>query len=457
MSSGWPCSYDDRLTGNLGYQRLLDGPDASILQYSTRHAMPDMFGHHLSDLWTLVVPQKCHSEPLVRQAVVALGSIHLDYATATRLDADGTLAVPSTRSVELYVKALGMLHEYIIAKTRPSKAGVLFSCAALLGFNLIRGNRDEAVRHLDSGAAIIRAWSAQRAQSQRLCRLDDFDKLYDLFSAFDVQATAYDEDRIPALGRLHVQRCSSIMIPAASIHASQAQQILMRLINCAFTDLVDNAVYKDCSREHVPISVINRRQSLCHAFGQWSLAVARYEDIRHQTLGNARPDKHQRDFTRDLQMMRLQHRTMQLLLNEDRWALDLGLSFDTHAMELLGLAEGVLSQGSNSASGLNRSFGLDLGVGPPLFLLALKTSKAHIRSRARRLIGSVHRMEGWYSPSFMCEAIDQLLLQQNRLESELHASNRGGSDALTIRLEEVAEMNILSNVSGSTGMRRILA
>lgn len=74
---------------------------------------------------------------------------------------------------------------------------------------------------------------------------------------------------------------------------------------------------------------------------------------------------------RILQVMRLQHRTLELLLNEGPWRLNPGLSFDSQATELLNLAECVLPL---SADGLNRSFGFDLGVGPPLFLLALKTA-----------------------------------------------------------------------------------
>lgn len=430
------------------------GVGSDALQYYTCHAAADMFGHHLSDLWTHVIPQRCHSEPVVRHAVISLSSIHFDFVTATRLGASGPLEEPSVRSVRLYVIALGVLRDYMETEAVMSKANILFSCAALLGFNLIRGERNEAIRHLDNGAAIIRAWAIELKYAQRGGCHDDFQKLYDAFSALDIQATAYDEERLPALGQLYIQRFTYTPIPPVFVNAWQAQQILTQLIGCAFTDLIENAVYKAHSRDHVPESIFLWRQYICHAFKRWSLAMEQHDSDLLPADEYRRKDVRSWNTFRILQAMRLQHRTLELLLNEGSWGLNLGLSFDSQATELLNLAECVLPA---SADGLNRSFGFDLGVGPPLFLLALKTSKSSIRTRAAALINRVHRVEGWYSPSFMNEALNQLLVQQQHLEAELHGSCEGLSHLICCKLEEVAEMNIILNGSSNIGMERILA
>ena len=374
----------------------------------------NLFGYLVSDLWTYTVPQRCLVSPVVRSAVVALGSVHLDFCTASNVDVNGTLTEVSAESLRLYGVALTHLRVHIDQDAVPSRAEVLLSCLALICFDLLRGKRTQATDHLDNGIAVIDAWNREMGLTAPAPEAHELDKLATAFCALDVHATAYDDNRIPALQLGYRHQRVDVSTPDVLNSIGQAQSSLMRLISAACADLIVAAPYKFRPIAEVPQRYRNRRRTLREAFQRWLTALDHFETQQQHCMPSVSSLG-----TRELsviRVMRIQHRALELLLHENLQSSEPSLSFGTAGEQLLDWTEDVMGpQLANEEQNAQGSFSVDMGLGPPLFLLALKTTDRRVRQRATLLLSRITTLEGWYAPQAILQTIHRLEMQQHEV------------------------------------------
>ncbi|KAK1059150.1 hypothetical protein LTR74_012838 [Friedmanniomyces endolithicus] len=399
-----PSSLQWRADGNLSFT------EGRALHYFTSHVASDLFGFLVSDFWTYTVSQRCYSTPVVRSAVLALSSTHIDF---TVLPPRGHFAtsgpVHGIASLQLYHAAIANLHVYISQTKAPSRNDVLIACAALICCDLLRGEQTRATQHVDHGAAVVRAWQREVSEGPIDSQYDE--EVVKVFYALDLHATSYDGTRLPALGLCPEDGGMVAEIPAKFSSLREAQRHLVLLQNAAFVDLNQSAPYKLQSSSSVPRPLMSRRRAMRASFQGWSIAMTGFEEQRQH--GVYTPGSVDGKEQAALLALKIQHRAFRILLDESLRDGERFQDFDIDGDQVLRWAELALTLSQTSSAPTQLLFSIDLGLSAPLYLLVVKTTDAAMRQRGITLLARMQRLEGWHRPQAMLQAVGELPARQN--------------------------------------------
>ena len=325
--------------------------------------------------------------------------------------------------LQLYNAAVADLRAYITLNDKPSRLDVLLSCAALICCDLMRGDCNQATKHVDHGSAVVRAWQQEVMSRPAVDRLDhEFKEIAEVFFSFDLHATTFDDSRVPLLAIWQKDEVMGSSLPTRFTNLQQAQRWLVQVQSAAFLDLIQSAPHKFQQLSKVPAYYVQRRRLTRASFEGWSSALARLEtDWTRSALVHSRKEQ------AALLVLRIHHRTLQLLLDESLQEGDIRQPFDEAGDQLLRWAEQALQ-----LLPPRHSFSIDVGLGPSLFLLVLKTTKISIRQRGKALLACVQQLEGWHRPQAMLQAVNNLTTLQAYGEAVLSENMAG------MTLEQVA-------------------
>ncbi|KAK5699762.1 hypothetical protein LTR97_005893 [Elasticomyces elasticus] len=390
-----------------------------------------LVGYLVSDLWTYTVAQRCYSTPVVRSAVLALSSAHLDLSINPLSPVPGSpKAARGIATLQLYNEAIADLRVYITESDAPSRADVLLSCAALICCDLMRGDREQATKHVDHGAAVVRAWQREVVKRPADCQRDeDFDELQAFFSALDLHATTFDDSRLPSLCLWHRDGGMASSLPTKFTNLQQAQRYLVQIQSAAFVDLIKSAPHKFQRLPQIPVDLVLRRRMTRASFEGWSSAFAHLET---EWLHSAKA--HSRKEQAALFVLKMHHLTLQLLLDESFQEGDFRRPFDEAGDQLLRWAEQALQLLPSQDC-----FSIDVGLSPPLFLLVLKTTHISVRQRGTALLACVQKLEGWHRPQVMLQAVNDLAVWQ--AGGDAQPVGKGTAMALEYVAENASNLN----------------
>ena len=217
--------------------------DRQLLHYFCVQAAYDLSGCVNPNFWCRVVLQRCHSHTVVRQAVVALSSLHLENAKASTSnngnssathEADETTVLQYSRALRALQRYLGQqLSEGVQGQDQVSLTVVLVCCATLYCFESMRGNVEAAIIHLEMGLAIIKRRQDQADTSQRAGReVEDMKELENMFRRLDLQVKFYSTMRPPLLGTTSIgdrPGAAPYVLPDTFGSLSNAQEALNKL------------------------------------------------------------------------------------------------------------------------------------------------------------------------------------------------------------------------------------
>lgn len=339
---------------------------------------------------------------------------------------------PSDDSVEAYRKSVKALRNYLGRQTSPDRAMVLICSAIFFCFELVRGERRTALRHLRSGLEILNEWPDTDHLEPSLA--DTKEEIVAVFARMDLQATIFDDGRVPVLqvdeNTEYYWTFATDRVTSPFGSLDEAQQSLFPLLHNAFSFLVQNVAYKFADIRAVPEPVIHRRRKLVDSFQVWERKLKLFEYQQRAKLGTGCAMSVD-DQRRAVSAAKLHYRTIKLLLlkclQDD--VMGSAPSFDDEADSLLDLARDVLSgdvdlSNPSTAETSTRCFYLHLGVVAPIFLLAMKTSRPYVVQAAIELLQATSgRREGFYDAEQMAEVIKCLAkIQESRSSREVYVS-----------------------------------
>lgn len=167
----------------------------SLLFFRTRTAAI-FAGYCDSGFWDRVVLQVSNTEPAVRHAVIALGSLH-EYLDSQNKVIEYDLKNKSLNfSLRQYTKAIASLSQSLSAGTRLPVEVVLICCALFISIESLQGNYTTTARHLLSGSSILANWlSANERKTSCLVR----DELLPIFIRLNIQVKTLVEYPFPPL------------------------------------------------------------------------------------------------------------------------------------------------------------------------------------------------------------------------------------------------------------------
>ncbi|KAK3699770.1 hypothetical protein LTR37_016279 [Vermiconidia calcicola] len=380
------------------------------LHFFSTFAAVDMSGLSSCDFWTYTILQRCQHETPLRHATAALGQLHVEYI-ATPKSSDFT---PSHVVTTAYGRAIKSLRNYLGSHANPSRSMVLMCSAVLFCFELVRGERSAASKHLDCGLQVLKHWQNIGPPGHDESP-DDMNELSAVFARMDLEATLFDQDRLPVLrydcdgiadSQLTIQCDDSRLHNFQDLHQS-----LFRLLYAAMVFLVESVSYKVVDIRQVPERVIRRRKQMVEHLDHWERRADKFEQ---KTLAGSTSGHLDLDYRKKIAMCRLHCGVMRLLLLHSLadTVKATAPSFDDEADRLLDAAEIAMSPSHGNDSDTpwsNRCFSLHLGVVGPIFLLAMKVYNPSTRESALKVLRAAQGYrEGFYDACAMAHTVTAL-------------------------------------------------
>ncbi|KAH7150180.1 hypothetical protein B0J13DRAFT_549672 [Dactylonectria estremocensis] len=243
--------------------------DRQILHYFCVQGASDISGFLTSEFWSQTVLQHSHREPVVRQALVALSSLHLDYVTADSLGAE--VAGPET--LLQYGRALRALHKRLAIPSQDATKLALVCCVLFYCFESTVGNAEAAMRHLDNGLQVLSSAQDGPIFGAR-DSVGDIEALSGILARLDLQASLFDDGRVPFLsltsGREREYGIDDLNGDRPFSNLQTAQTVLDRLQNWLIRLLTTNAsCYRNMERDAIPSEILEEKECLDVAAVRW--------------------------------------------------------------------------------------------------------------------------------------------------------------------------------------------
>lgn len=345
--------------------------------------------------------QASHAEPIVRQAVLALSSLHLEYVSS---DASRS-RIASESTAAQYGKALKHLRKRMGDASPQTLRIALICCILFSTFESVLGNSGAALQQLRGGLSLLR--SARGGDDGG--RLAEPDLIEATFARLDIQATMFDDDTPPTLvlATPGERTKDSPQVPGAFRDSESAQRELVKLQNWLFHFLIRNVSCKFTPAEYLPEELLREKDQLDRHFQRW------YDECSSWAAGGRSTDK-----TTDCaaSVLLIQYHVSRMLLASNFPHNDsvFGASPNPLAGDVMDIAEDVLQKtqrqngSTQSVPGQQRTFSAESGVIAPLALLIMKCADGDVVERATHVLARWQRQEGLYDAASVLSVAQHL-------------------------------------------------
>ena len=354
-----------------------------------------------------------HHEPVVRSALLAVASIHRNFATK---EAPG---VAITDPLKEYNIAIRRLRKYIGSEASPKKKVVLLCCALFYCFDSTRGQQDWAITHLNTALDIIKgtAWRGEAADSSPDGNSTyEIDVIKQFFSRLDTQAAIFEQRRVPSLELMSRDEKSGRVdvVPSTFTSLSQAEIALDKLGSWTMRFLSSNRQLKYKTEAEMPVAIAQERRDLKKQFERWGEAAKRLIDHQDPHLDKEMAQTFQNSisiFTVQLRCYSIGVLTFCTISYADQVNMNKELEI------LLGKIEYVVYRESLGTNPSLRRFSCNSGIITALYYISCKSSRSRIRQRALQLLSETTRREGIWDAQIMAEMV------RNMMGLELNGAN----------------------------------
>ncbi|RMZ79776.1 hypothetical protein DV738_g3208, partial [Chaetothyriales sp. CBS 135597] len=370
--------------------------------------VPAFSGGSETGFWQSLVLQVGQQESVVRNAIIALASLHEDYQIRSgRYEAGELLQDDSYRSVTLlYSKALRQLNKQL---DEPSKANarlaiicsILFAC-----FEVLRRNNMAAVVHYQQGMReLMRQMNLPEADDTtsagndtgQVCQVrtmpqNELDELLRVFCRYDIQACTFSKDRTERV---------SIEVPTefpAQFTLAQVRNHLDTLLICVYQlAKSDLQMFRYWNKTDIPLTWQERQEDAVTKFQNWLDAIEVF--FKQPGLALSQHD------SKSLLGLRLQIRVALIMV---RMGID--CKPETTYDQFIGEFEEIVSRSEQLFQSLAvqdarpldvenaNEFMMELGLVHPLFFVATKCRDWNLRRRAVAQLRKAGKEGVWEGP-----------------------------------------------------------
>ena len=375
---------------------------------------PELAGNFESKFWTGLVLQRCHSDPPIRHAVIALGAFNESFKFGDiKLLEAGAIADQKQRFALLQnIKAIRYLTGYLShGSHRQSSEIILMSCLLFICFEAMQGNYQAAFAHLNSGLKILSDWM-ERNEQNPLAHPESSanwefirSELVPLFRAVDIQAirilpTSFIQwEMASGLTKFDFKPQTSIPDPISSLNEAkhhlqnQTRAILIYHQNAAQYYSPEMRNNDDTLRSRSMNAIVEEKRERVLQLEQWSQLFNNFAQAAGQTMN-----------TNDLRAsisLKLHHVANKLILETAQFETELNYDRYMDQFELMNsLAESLLKSYGDSRLENGRVFSFDTAIIPPLLCVACKCRDPSLRRKAHALLVSSFKREGSWDSEF---------------------------------------------------------
>ncbi|KAJ5833024.1 hypothetical protein N7474_001335 [Penicillium riverlandense] len=329
-------------------------------------------------LWTHLILQRSQHQPVIRNALVTLSSLHRDY-----LRVGSALLEVSSKNIKLILRSHKQLL-HLLGRDASPEAALICSLIFYI-FECLIGNTQLAIWHLDQGLKLLR----QCCMDQTLDAGSDTTsaQLVAVFTRLDIHASIFSYERIPILELTSTKQVSGLasVVPEQFSSLTDAEETLVVLQNWTMRHLVLYVEYKLKPLDEVPANILHERLQL-------EIEFRRLED----GIANVGSDPHKETFTvSDVQRKLLLQsqtstfhgallETFLLPFSQSDTSVQAYYKFELALNQISSLLS--LSNTSKNSAASNRDFTLSTNIIAMLYFICMKTRSCRILHMALSLM-----------------------------------------------------------------------
>ncbi|KAH7356812.1 hypothetical protein BKA65DRAFT_450661 [Rhexocercosporidium sp. MPI-PUGE-AT-0058] len=368
-----------------------------------------------------VILQTCESEPSIRHAVIALGALDLAAGTLqdfTPMSLDAFKETPlqhHQNALKQYSTAIKEMRQAALTRKQDLRT-TLLTCLVIMCFEAWNGNQDLAIRQIQTGFRLIRAWREEvlgGGDERRFVGLEAGmgdtveDELVRVFKRLDVQAISFTSETTPESHALVLSGELSLLhrMPQLFTTAREATtyaNALVRQTMRFFSEQIPLPVPPP-PQVFFPMHgwwgvkiphVVAIQQRIMTDVLRWNAAFAplwRELNLHHQERNEEKGDREEEYFLASVSRMHIQILWIGLITictdNESQFD-----DYLDHFQEVVDLAEYALSV--QNAKSKTPKFTFDSLVVIPLYMVTFKCRDPIVRRKAVRLLLENPRREG---------------------------------------------------------------
>lgn len=367
--------------------------DRQILHYFCVQGSHEIANYFNIDFWTKTVLQQSHQDSVVRQALVSLGALHLDFTTTGVPGSDSS----KHGALAQYGRAIHALRRRV-EKPDPGTVKTALTCCILFYcFEAALGDSTAALRHLDSGLDLL---SNHRPRPE-IEDTDDLKRVSQILERLDMQATVFDDGRSPRM----LLSTEGLRDAATFQCLDEACWAFIRLQNSFVRFLTTQIPYRSSSENSLLSSLAEEKYLLQEQMDAW---LAKFEQSQLDD-GN---DK--QGYYGSKILLVSWHVSKMLLEAQYPTNSTSSASANDRAHKILDMAHEVLDHSQGGLKGVEhdpasqrRTFSSESGIVAPIFGLAAKCSDKTVCDRALEMLHRSRRREGLYDGGSMAEVIYQ--------------------------------------------------
>ncbi|ETI26628.1 hypothetical protein G647_10389 [Cladophialophora carrionii CBS 160.54] len=300
--------------------------DRQLLHYFCCQAAWNLSSCTDPTLWTELILQRANHQPVIRNALVALSSLHKDYLCGELAGTEYETPTPSTslapvanvKTMAVISRCHRQLRNYL-ARPDASPDVALVCSLIFYTFESLLGESQRAIWHLDQGLILLR-----KCQLDHSLASDDplIPHLSTLLHHLDLQASCFD-DRRPPLLRLATDAETKghlDIVPDTFLDLTHAEAVLTKIQNWALHHLVNCVHYRGAGVEELPSESFVERLVLAAQLQKFETVLDRFayhgSSISHTATHNQREDRRQQR-TQRLLLLRVNLHTFTYLVKEN--------------------------------------------------------------------------------------------------------------------------------------------
>lgn len=362
-------------------------------------------GYFDSDFWSQLVLQASHTEPTIRHAVIALGSLH--ETTQTKHSAISKSGKAYNKfALQQCNKAIASLTRELGAKGQRSIEVLLMSCVLFVCFETLQGNYESALTHMESGVRMYHNWQAESKNSERCMygRPHSVDKeIAQIFSRLNLQVLMFPDTHL--VGKDFYNPNVNTVIDSPPTSFSCLKEAKDRLDNC-ISYIFQRLIAAYFARQDLLNKTQKRSpefQTYANLLSQWSILFSAFTKSSRTRLG---PADQQR-----ARVLEIQYKAATILfdtgMSPQETAFD---AFNSEFNNIVTLTSSLVDERNNTeVSGRTGHFTFDMALVAPLYLTATRCRDPLIRRRALSILSAISRQECIWNSDMLAKIAERLI------------------------------------------------
>jgi hypothetical protein len=342
--------------------------------------------------------QRMQHQPVIRNALVALGSIYKDFL---QLEIPSLGASP--QQILIMTRAHKQLRTHLLSRDASPEVALICSLIFYI-LECLVGNSQHAIWHLDQGLILLQRCHIEYPD---VVSVPGFEHLMAVFSHLDIHASIFDNERVPILDIEKIAGTSPT-VPRSFIGLSDAEKSLTVMQNRLMHHLISSLEYQEKTQDQIPSELLLERKQLGIQFKCLERGI---EDLFLEPHGEApSPQRQQRMLLLHIQAI-IFHAALLEKINMSSNDPNIATEADNRFNLALSKIQTLLSSSPESnLSSSNREFTLSTNILAALYYICMKTRNYHILKKALSLIQgcSISTRDGLWDAGKVASVVQSL-------------------------------------------------